>query len=64
MLFRSSKEMAGTDTRSQEAEFLEYARTSESTSEFDSLIGLAEEVEQPKESSESKSKESESALPE
>ncbi len=61
---RISKEMAGTHTRSQEAEFLEYARTSESTSEFDSLIGLAEEVEQPKESSESKSKESESALPE
>ena len=38
---RITKEMAGTDTRAQEAEFLEYARQSESTSEFDALIGLA-----------------------
>ncbi|MEM6533737.1 MAG: hypothetical protein AAF654_14030 [Myxococcota bacterium] len=41
---RIATEMAGTDTRTQEAEFLEYARTSESQSEFDALIGLAEEV--------------------
>ena len=37
---RISKEMAGTDTKAQEAEFLEYARTSQSNTEFDSLIGL------------------------
>ena len=59
---RISKEMAGTDTKAQEAEFLEYARTTESTSEFDALIGLAEEVESPKSSTESKNKDS--ALPE
>lgn len=38
---RISKEMAGTDTKAQEAEFLEYARTSASNTEFDSLVGLA-----------------------
>jgi len=37
---RISKEMAGTDTKAQEAEFLEYARTSQASTEFDSLIGL------------------------
>ena len=37
---RISKEMAGTDTKAQEAEFLEYARTSASNTEFDSLVGL------------------------
>jgi phage shock protein A len=40
---RVSREMAGTDSKKQEADFLEYARTSQDTSEFDSLIGLAEE---------------------
>lgn len=59
---RISKEMAGTDTKAQEAEFLEYARTTESTSEFDALIGFAEEAEQTSEESESKTKDS--ALPE
>ena len=59
---RIAKEMAGADTKAQENEFLEYARTSESASEFDSLIGLADTSE-----SESKPKESEgkdTALPE
>lgn len=59
---RVAKEMAGSDAKAQENEFLEYARASESTSEFDSLIGLAEGAE-----SEGKTKESESkdtALPE
>ncbi|MEL7058760.1 MAG: hypothetical protein AAGN46_01915 [Acidobacteriota bacterium] len=37
-----SRELAGTDTKRQEAEFLEYARTSEAQSEFDDLIGLSE----------------------
>jgi phage shock protein A len=44
---RVSREMAGTDTKVQENEFLEYATKSASASEFDRLIGLAEEVEQP-----------------
>jgi len=38
---RISKELAGTDTKVQEAEFLEYARKSQASAEFDSLIGLA-----------------------
>ncbi len=38
-----SKELAGTDTRAQEAEFLDYARTHESQDEFAALVGLAEE---------------------
>jgi hypothetical protein len=37
---RISKELAGTDTKAQEAEFLEYARQSQSNTEFDSLVGL------------------------
>jgi hypothetical protein len=42
---RISKELAGTDTKVQEAEFLEFARQSTSTNEFDALIGLAEAAE-------------------
>ena len=42
---RISKEMAGTDTKAQEAEFLEYARKSAASSEFDALLGLAEKTE-------------------
>jgi len=38
---RISKEMAGTDTKAQEAEFLEYARRSTASTEFDALVGLA-----------------------
>ena len=41
---RISREMAGTDTKQQEAEFLEYARANASTDEFDKLIGLAGEA--------------------
>jgi len=37
---RISKELAGTDTKAQEAEFLDYARKSEASSDFDALIGL------------------------
>ena len=40
---RISKEVAGTDSKAQEAEFLEYARTSSANDEFDALVGLAEE---------------------
>ncbi len=42
---RISKEMAGTDAKAQEAEFLEYARKSAASSEFDALIGLGEKAE-------------------
>ena len=41
---RISKELAGVDTAKQESEFLEYARQSESSSEFDKLIGLGAET--------------------
>ncbi len=41
---RVSREMAGTDTKRQEAEFLEYARTGVATDEFDRLIGLAQQT--------------------
>ncbi|MEM1181568.1 MAG: hypothetical protein AAGM22_24705 [Acidobacteriota bacterium] len=40
-----SRELAGTDTARQEAEFLEYAAQTEAASEFDALIGLADEAE-------------------
>ena len=40
---RVARELAGTDTQAQEADFLEYARTSETSDEFDQLIGLASE---------------------
>jgi hypothetical protein len=42
---RISKEMAGTDTRAQEAEFLEYARKTSASAEFDALVGLADKAE-------------------
>lgn len=38
---RVSKELAGTDVKQQEAEFLKYAADTESSDEFDALIGLA-----------------------
>ena len=40
---RISREVAGTDTKVQENEFLAYAQADTRTSEFDQLIGLAEE---------------------
>lgn len=43
---RISSELAGTDTKAQEAEFLAYARDTSATSEFDSLIGLAEKTDE------------------
>lgn len=59
---RVAKEMAGADAKAQENEFLEYARASESTSEFDSLIGLAEASESENRPKESEGKDT--ALPE
>ncbi len=41
---RVSRELAGTDTQAQEAEFLEYASRSSASDEFDRLIGLAEDA--------------------
>lgn len=58
---RISKELAGTDTKAQEAEFLEFARKTTSTGEFDALIGLAEKSEAP---AATPSKEKGPALPE
>jgi phage shock protein A len=42
---RVSREMAGTDSKQQEAQFLEYARSNTSTDEFDALLGIAEGTE-------------------
>ncbi len=39
-----SKELAGTDTKVQEAEFIEYATRNKASDEFDQLIGLAGEA--------------------
>lgn len=39
---RISRELAGLDTKRAEAEFLEYAQTSEADDEFDALIGLSQ----------------------
>ena len=38
---RISRELAGMDTKKEEAEFLEYTQASEADDEFDALIGLA-----------------------
>jgi transcriptional regulator with GAF, ATPase, and Fis domain len=38
---RISRELAGTDAKRAETEFLEYAQASETDNEFDQLIGLA-----------------------
>ena len=42
---RVSREMAGTDSKQQEAQFLEYARSNTASVEFDSLLGMAEGTE-------------------
>jgi len=42
---RVSREMAGTDSKVQEAQFLEYARSTTATDEFDALLGVAENSE-------------------
>ena len=60
---RISSELAGTDTKLQEAEFLDYARKTSASNEFDSLIGLAGETDQKSRVPEKDSGES-TALPE
>ncbi len=42
---RISRELAGMDTKRAEAEFLEYAQTTEADDEFDALIGLTQQEE-------------------
>jgi hypothetical protein len=61
-----SKELGGMDARSQEAEFLEYARKNSANSEFDSLVGLAAKKDQDAEaaSGEKKSTVGAAKLPE
>ncbi len=51
---RMSSELAGTDTKRQEAEFLEYARGTAATDEFDQLIGLAKQTDASQKQSEEK----------
>jgi phage shock protein A len=45
---RISREMSGLDTKRSEEEFLEFAAKSAADSEFDALIGLAQEAETPR----------------
>ena len=62
---RVSKEMAGTDSKSQEAQFLEFARSHTANDEFDSLLGLAEGAETaPSEPKQKESTSTDSILPE
>ena len=61
---RVAKEMAGTDTRAQEAEFLEFARHSGFDDEFDKLVGLAEEKDRAAAPAETEPPERASDLPE
>ena len=59
-----SKELAGTDAKAQEIEFMEYARTAATNEEFDRLVGLAEAVEAKPQDPSQKAKEKGPALPE
>ena len=65
---RVSREMAGTDSKAQEAQFLEYARSTTATDEFDALLGMAEGSEAaqaaPSEPKETEKTGSDSILPE
>lgn len=60
---RVSRELAGTDTKVQEAQFLEYAKQHKTSDEFDRLIGLAESADQSSRSTDPE-KASEPRLPE
>ena len=61
---RVAKEMAGTESKAQEVEFLEYARESSSNDEFDALIGLADEKDAPAQAPTPREAAGESKLPE
>lgn len=56
---RISRELAGMDTQRGEAEFLEYAQSSEADDEFDALIGLSQ-----KDSKDSASQQQDAQIPE
>lgn len=62
---RISKELAGSDARVQEAEFLEYARTSVANDEFENLVGLAAKTDaRAREKTEKAGPQKDQALPE
>jgi phage shock protein A len=61
---RISKELAGTDTMAQEAEFLDYARKSTANDDFDALIGLAGSAEAAPKTAAAPEKEKAGGLPE
>ncbi len=61
---RISKEMAGTDTLAQEAEFLDYARKSTANDDFDALLGLAGTAEAAPKTAAAPEKEKAGGLPE
>ncbi len=61
---RVSQELAGTDTRAQEADFLEYARKSTASNEFDALVGLSADADKTAQEPEAKTTQKASALPE
>ncbi|MEN1680527.1 MAG: hypothetical protein AAGJ46_13125 [Planctomycetota bacterium] len=53
---RVSRELAGLDTKQAEAEFMDYAESSQANDEFDALIGLANEKAAPAEPSQEATK--------
>jgi phage shock protein A len=59
-----SKELAGTDTRAQEAEFLDFARSSTVNDEFASLVGLAKDKDTAAPEQQTDEKDERSSLPE
>lgn len=61
---RVSREMAGTDTKKQEADFLEYAKAGVNTDEFDRLIGLAGAADKASKAEEAPAQQEKSKLPE
>jgi len=61
---RISKELAGTDNKAQEAEFLEYARQSSGSNEFEALVGLSAETDESATETPVNESEKTSALPE
>lgn len=61
---RISTELAGTDTRAQEADFLEYARKSTASNEFEALVGLSMETDKAGKDTAEKTAQKSSALPE
>jgi len=61
---RISSELAGTDTKVQEAEFLDYARKSMANDEFDALVGLAAQTDKESKDISEPAAEKSSVLPE